>query len=261
MVYINHIYNEDCMKTMQKLPVDSVDVVLTSPPYNTARTAKGDRALQNRENRYDVFVDKKTPYEYAQWTVDVFNGLDKVLKKDGVVLYNISYGADSPNSMWMALMSVLRETRFMIADSIVWKKRSALPNNTSPNKLTRICENIFVLVRKNEYSTYHTEKKLLGVNAHGQKNYESVPNFIEAPNNDGANDLNKATFSSVLCEQLLNLYSPMGGVVYDPFMGTGTTAVAAKRIGMKFIGSELSKAQCEYATRRLRNTLTQKSLF
>jgi hypothetical protein len=83
--------------------------------------------------------------------------------------------------------------------------------------------------------------------------YENVYNFIEAPNNDGMCKLNRATYSSELCEKLLNLYGKNGMTVYDPFMGTGTTAVACKRLGMNYIGSELSTAQTEFANNRIVN--------
>ena len=52
-----------------------------------------------------------------------------------------------------------------------------------------------------------------------------------------------------------------GGVVYDSFMGTGTTAVAAKRLGMKYLGSEISEKQCEYAENRLKNVYYEPNLF
>lgn len=56
-----------------------------------------------------------------------------------------------------------------------------------------------------------------------------------------------------LCRQLLGIYCPSDGVVYDPFMGSGTTAAACKGLGIKYIGSELSKKQCEWAENRLNN--------
>ena len=62
---------------------------------------------------------------------------------------------------------------------------------------------------------------------------------------------NKATYSSDLCKQLLNIYCPKDGIVYDPFMGTGTTAVACKELGLSYIGSELSENQCKWANDRL----------
>ena len=70
--------------------------------------------------------------------------------------------------------------------------------------------------------------------------------------NDGANKLNKAIFSTELVLKLLNMYATKNSVVYDSFMGTGTTAVACKQFGCKCIGSELSKEQVEYARSRLK---------
>lgn len=81
--------------------------------------------------------------------------------------------------------------------------------------------------------------------------YKNVFNFIQAKNNDGSCALNKATFSSDLVKWLLNLYCPEQGLVFDPFMGTGTTAVGAKMLNMHYLGTELSEAQCEYAQDRI----------
>ena len=82
---------------------------------------------------------------------------------------------------------------------------------------------------------------------YNQKNnqtyYKNKYNFIEAPNNDGPCEYNKATYSSELVKQLLDLYAYKDDViVYDPFMGTGTTANACKTSNLKldFIGSEIS---------------------
>ena len=79
-----------------------------------------------------------------------------------------------------------------------------------------------------------------------------LENFIEAKNNDGVCKLNRATFSTELCEKIIDLYAPMKGLtVYDPFNGTGTTGVACKRLGMKYIGSEISDAQVKYSIERI----------
>ena len=79
-----HIFNEDCMKTMQeRITPNSVDVVLTSPPYNTSRPmAQTERALNNYEYRYDTYTDFKTPEEYCDWICEIFNNYDKILKKE-----------------------------------------------------------------------------------------------------------------------------------------------------------------------------------
>ena len=84
--------------------------------------------------------------------------------------------------------------------------------------------------------------------------YSVLYNFIEADNNDFANDLNKATFSTEFVIKLLEMYGKRNEdfVVYDSFMGTGTTAVACKMYGVSCFGSEISKNQCEYAENRLK---------
>jgi DNA modification methylase len=85
----------------------------------------------------------------------------------------------------------------------------------------------------------------------GQNYYEIIDNFITAKNNDGSNNLNKATYSTELCEKLLSIYSTEGNLVYDPFMGTGTTALACKNLNMNYIGSEISLEQVKYSEERL----------
>lgn len=100
------------------------------------------------------------------------------------------------------------------------------------------------------FNGFETAKKVKSVAKTGQKFYENVYNFVEARNNDGANKLNKATFSSELVLKLLDMYYTKG-VVYDPFMGTGSTGVACEMLGIKWLGSEISTAQCEYARKRL----------
>lgn len=128
-----------------------------------------------------------------------------------------------------------------------------MPNNVSKNKLTRIVEDVFVFCRKDEYKTFQCNKEVSSVGKTGQTFYKIMYNFIEAPNNDGSCILNKATYSSELCEKLLTMYANNANIVYDPFMGTGTTAVACKRLGINCFGSEISKDQVDYAYERLKN--------
>lgn len=250
------LLNEDCFSSMEQLS-GTVNVILTSPPYNTARCGKTERSINNYENRYDVHFDDMTDDEYAQWTERLFNAFNSILKKNGVILYNISYGSENPNAMWVALEAI-RKTKFMIADTIIWKKSCALPNNVSHNKLTRITEFVFVICRKDEYKTFQANKKVKSISKTGQKYYENIVNFIEAPNNDGSCALNKATFSSELVTKLLDIYANVDDVVYDPFMGTGTTAIGCLKFNngnnnIKIIGSEISKAQVQFAKNRIDN--------
>lgn len=245
----NLIFNEDCIVTMNREEMqNSIDLVLTSPPYNTSRTGASDKY----NSRYDTFQDSKSDEEYIDWTVNIFNSYDKVLKKDGVVLYNISYSSENSYLIWLVIASVIQKTNFTTADCIVWKKTHAIPNNRSKNKLTRIIEYVFVFCRKSEIKTFNCNKKIVSViEKTGQANYENVTNFIEAKNNDESNTLNKATFSTDFVRKLLNIYAKNESVVYDSFMGVGTTAKGCLIEGHYYIGSELSSKQTDFANTRI----------
>lgn len=86
------------------------------------------------EGRYDVHLDTMTQNEYCDWCIDLFNQFDKVLNENGVILWNVSYGSDgtvnteSIGLIWLAIADIIRNTSFTVADRIIWKKNSALPN-------------------------------------------------------------------------------------------------------------------------------------
>lgn len=258
------IFSEDCFETMKKFKDNEVSMILTSPPYNNSKHTYTELSRSRHESRYDVYVDTGSHEDYIKWTKKLFNEFDRVIQDNGVILYNINYGTGYDNTcdnLIDILHTITTETSFMVADIIGWKKSSALPNNTSSNKCTRIFELVFVLCRKTENKTFISNKGVKSTNSKtGQNFYENMFNFIEAPNNDGSCSLNKATFSSELVIKLLEMYAGQKeGIVYDPFIGTGTTAVGVKLFNRKYkrnysyVGSELSSDQVKYAEDRIRS--------
>lgn len=239
---INKTHNEDCLITMNRMEDNFVDICLTSPPYNMTYRKGGPADT----GRYDVYRDWKTEEEYLDWSVGLFNSFDRILKPNGVVLYNFSYSVENPSLPYKLISSIIENTPFTVADTIVWKKRKSIKHPASYNRLNRIYEFIYVIVRKDEIKTFKTNKKVTKTSTRGQNYYEVVENFIEADNNDGPNPYNKATYSTELCDKLLDIYAQDGMVVYDPFMGVGTTAKSCKKRGLTWIGSEISKNQIEY---------------
>lgn len=255
----NKIYNQDCFDTMRDLVSDNknVDIILTSPPYctpNDDARMYNERRFNNYQVHYDVFNGFESTEQYREWSVQLFKWYDKVLAKNGVVLYNISYTTSNPELVYFVLYDIMTNTNFTIVDCLSWKKNSALPQNMNPNRATRVCEFVFVFCRASETQTFFANKTKVGV-----KYKDLFTNFIEAPNNDildsSVNSLNSATFSTGLVLQLLSRYAKKDSIVYDSFMGTGTTAVACKQFGCSYIGSELSSAQIALANKRLTNTL------
>ena len=217
---INKIYNESNLETIKKMNENSVDVILTSPFYNTNAKAGKTRTLNNTKVkegqynyvRYDVFVDTMTNNEYIDYTLQLFSGFNKILKDNGVVLYNINYGGENPYVMFDTVNEICKKSNFMFADIIVWKKKTALPNTVSPNKLTRIWEFVFVFCKKDHYSDFYMNKEVLSERPNGQKQYTVFYNYIEAKNNDESCPYNKATYSTDLCKQLLTMYCRGGGL-------------------------------------------------
>ena len=264
------IFNEDNLITLRRMINENkhVDVVLTSPPYCTPNDDANNYSTQrfdNYQNHYDVFTGFTDEDEYIKYCVELFTNFNIVLSNDGVVLWNVGYTAGNPSLIFRVMCEIEKQTNFRIADCIAWKKDNALPANMNPNRLTRICEFIFVLCKSESMSTFKMNKV-----KKGSKYAGLFFNFIEAPNNDrldkSVNRLNNATFSTALVTKLLEMYAQEGAVVYDPFMGIGTTAIACKQLGFDCYGSELSEAQCKLAESRLANeqlkiSKSQETLF
>lgn len=249
MLEINIIYNEDCILTMSKLPEKCIDLIITSPPYNTCIGRKGGPA---DKGKYDVYIDWKSEDDYISWTIELFNGYDKIVKENRVVLYNFSYSVENPTLPYKLVAKIAENTNWELSDTILWKKQNSIPHPASYNRLNRSFEFVWVFVRKKESKTFKMFKNVSSVSKTGQKYYEVINNYIEAKNNDGPNDLNKATFSTELVTKLINIYGTEGDLIYDSFIGIGTTAFGAIANKCNFIGSELSPNQCELSSKTIK---------
>lgn len=260
----NEIYNEDCFITMDRMKDENfkVNLVLTSPPYCNAKDSSkfySAKSFENYGSLYDVFEGFESFDKYREWSIELFKHYENILEENGVILYNISYTTYNSDGVYLVLNDIISNTDFTVADCISWKKNSALPMNMNANRLTRICEFIFVIVRKSELDTFQMNK----IPSKNGKYKNLFFNYIEAPNNDIAdksiNKLNNATFSTGMVRQLLRIYANSDDIVYDSFMGTGTTASACKSEKIRFIGSELSGNQIALAKKRLLGVNTLKT--
>lgn len=276
------IYNADCMEVCRSLPDKCLDMVLTSPPYYSTRKWAPSKTLDDSNSsesnkkrnrismRYDSFLDERTGDEYVDDAVALFNEFDRLLKPNCIVLYNISWGGglqmNGTQVHTDVMHAIFHRTPFYVVDTIVWKKKCAMPDNQSSNMCTRIWEPVWVCCRASERATFRANKRKSSVRQdNGQQLYEPMYNFFEAANNDGSTDLNKCTYSTELCDTLFGYYADeemrqSGGTVFDPYSGTGTTGVSCLKIGLKYIGAEISAEQCEYSVNRLGQS-HQESLF
>lgn len=240
---INKIFNEDNIKTMSKITDKSISGIITSPPYNI--TSKRKDGYYN--NGYSD-IDNLTPEEYLEVRTAEFREFSRILEDKGVICYNISYHNENPILPTLLITKIHNETDLTVADIVTWKKQVAIPFATSPTKLSRICELIYIIVKKEHLHDFRTNKMVSKVNEKtGQTFYKNYQNIIEAKNNDGIICKLKASFSEDLVTKLINIYFPEGSTIYDPFMGIGTTARACLKSNRNFIGSELDKEHFEIA--------------
>lgn len=225
---INSIYNENCITTLERMEDENgFDFIITSPPYNTnvKANAKNNTLTVNvKKNqytyaRYDGYDDSRTNEEYCDFIANLFKQIKLKMRPNGCVLWNASYGNENADALFLSLTTIINQG-FSIADVISWKKTNALPNTSSSNKATRICEFVYVICRKEEIKTFKANKKESSRRESGQMMYRPFVNFIEARNNDGSNPYNKATFSIEFVQKLINLYVG-GGYCLRPFYGNG----------------------------------------
>jgi DNA modification methylase len=234
---INQIFNEDNLKTMSKITDKSISGIITSPPYNI--TSKRKDGYYN--NGYSD-IDNLTPEEYLEVRTNEFKEFSRILDDKGVICYNISYHNENPILPTLLITKIHNETDLTVADIVTWKKQVAIPFATSPTKLSRICELIYIIVKKEHLHDFKTNKVVSKVNEKtGQTFYKNYQNIIEAKNNDGIICKLKASFSEDLVTKLINIYFPENSLIYDPFMGIGTTARACVKSNRNFLGSELDK--------------------
>lgn len=240
-------YNEDCRKTMKRFDDNTINGIITSPPYNI-NTERSDCYYNNGYSH----IDNLSEEEYLNVRIEEFKEFSRLIKDDGVICYNISYGKENPVLPTLLASKVHQETDLTIADIICWKKPNAIPFQTSPTKLSRITELIYVFVKKQNIHNFKTNKQISKINEKtGQKFYKNYVNYIEAKNNDGYKCNLKASFSQDLVDKLIEIYFPEGSVIYDPFSGIGTTMLSCFRNKCHPIGSEIVKEHFDIAKKRI----------
>jgi len=247
MIKLNTLYNEDNIITMKKIPDNYISGIITSPPYNIT-TKRKDCYYNNGYSDIDNLLEK----DYIDLRINEFVEFDRILHDKGVICYNISYHNENPILPTKLMYDVDKLTNLTVADIIIWKKSNSIPFQTSPTKLSRLCELIYVLVHKKNLQDFITNKEISKINENtGQKFYKNYTNYIEARNNDGIKTNLKATFSTELVSKLLDIYFPHESIIYDPFGGIGTTAFTCKNNDRYFISSEITPEFFKTAFNRL----------
>jgi len=238
---LNEIYVENCLNTMKRMPDGFVDLVVTSPPYDDLRSYNG----------------------YSFDFESIARELFRVVAGGGVVVWVVGdavhKGSESGSSFRQALFFM--SLGFNLHDTMIFEKNSSTyPASKSGNRYSQIFEYMFVFSKgKPKTANLICDKpnKWAGHKDFSGKLKNPVPDF--SPRNNiwrYVTSFNGVKHPAPFPEQLaldhVLTWSVEGDVVYDPFMGSGTTAKACVLTGRNYIGSEISKDYVEIAEKRLR---------
>lgn len=242
---LNKIYNEDCLLTLGKMDDNSVDLIVTSPPYNKGYYGQLSGNIEkknwNRVINYDSYEDCMKPEDYEQWQRNIISECIRVLKPTGSLFYNhkdiISQGL-IVHPKWVY--------DFKVRELIIWDRFGS--PQISDRYFAPITEYVWWIV-KDPKSVYFDKEKSAYKNNIWRVNFEKNPH--------------PAPFPLKLINSIVASCSPQGGVIYDPFMGSGTTALSTINVGegRSYIGSEISENYCKMAEERIKNKTSQLSLF
>ena len=227
------IYHGDCLEVLPHC--GSVDVVFTSPPYNKARTANV--GVLSKWKRMDVaegyasYSDDMPWVEYFEWQSTVLDACWKVIQPSGAIFYNHKAGFD--DGEYIHPLSWIKQT---VRQVIIWSRPDA-GINFSPAFYRPTHELIIVIAPKS------WRLKSRGSSAPGDVWLASESKRSDHP----------APFPTLLPEIAIETTGARS--IIDPFMGSGTTLVAAKNLSRKAIGIEIEERYCEIAAKRLSQTV------
>jgi site-specific DNA-methyltransferase (adenine-specific) len=247
----NNIYNENCLVTMAAMPDNYIDLVVTSPPYDNLR-------------------------DYNGYTFDfeaIAKELYRVTKDGGVVVWIINdatiNGSETGTSFRQALY--FKEIGFNLHDTMIWNKQSFSAPGALKNRYAPVFEYMFILSkgkpktfnplmdRKTTYGNTIRKRSTKRLKDGSFKQQNGIIKLREYGQRfnvwtlSGFRGISKhpAVFPVQLVKDHIISWSNEGDIVYDPFMGSGTTALAARELNRLYIGSETSDKYCKLIQERL----------
>lgn len=223
----------DCLEGLRALEDESVDLIITSPPYNLG---KSHHTGNNHFKAYTDYDDDMPEELYQKWQVEILNECHRVLKKDGSLWYNhknrIRNGEQIEPYRW------LYKTPFIIKQEIVWQNGS---QNFDKCRIYPMTERVYWLTKDAKTKLFNA------INHHDiftRAEWQPVKT-------KGAF---KRAYPEKMVEDIISCFHDVR-VVLDTFSGSGTTCCVAKRMGKDYIGFELSTDSCKIAEERLENII------
>lgn len=243
---INKIYNESCIDTLAKMSDKFVNLTITSPPYNMrTRIRNGEYTKREKSehfsNKYKHFSDDLPINEFYEFHKKVISELLRVSK---IVCYNFQVVTGSKEAFFKIIGDFNRD----IKDIIIWDKGSGQP--AMHEQVLNSCYEMVLIMED--------DKKAGRVIQNAQFKRGEMGNILRIGKGSKVVDTHGAIFPEQLPANLMNAFTKEGDLVYDPFMGSGTTGLVAVKLNRNWIGSEITEEYFEIANSRILNT---KGLF
>ena len=254
------IYQGDCLQKLKLLEDNSVDLIVTSPPY-----------ADQRKNTYGGISTK----EYVKWFLPISEELLRVLKPTGTFILNIKEKVqDGERSTYvLELILEMRRQGWLWTEEFIWHKKNSYPGKW-PNRFRDAWERLLQFNKNKKFNMYQetvmvptgdwakTRLRKLSETDQIRDNSKvgsgfgkNISNWVDRemayPTNvlhlatECNNKNHSAAFPSSLPEWFIKLFTKEGDVVLDPFMGSGTTNIVAQRMGRNSIGIEIQEQYYE----------------
>lgn len=225
---MNKVIHGDCLEVMKSIPDKSIDLIITSPPYNLG---KGHHTGNKRHQAYD---DNLPEAEYQKWQIEVLSECYRILKDDGSIIYNHK----NRIKKWIQITPYewLLKTSFIIKQELVWFNRS---QNFDKIRFYPMTERIYWLAKKPDTQLFNA------INHH-----DLFGNEWKAV---GTKWKHTRAFPEKLVEDMLACF-PDAKIILDPFAGSGTTWVACKNTGRNYILIEKEQEYIDIINARLKST-------
>lgn len=228
---MSKLVNTDCMEYMKNIPNNCIDLILTDPPYNIAQYSTGNIALPGREAlNNDIAGWDNVPLDPGNLLYD----FKRIIKPDGNIFVFTSYNLIGK---WHDAF----DSEFDTFQFFIWHKTNPAPK-IYKNGFLNSCEMIICLWNKGHKWNFSKQNEM--------------HNFFESPICMPPERLRKPKHPAQkpvkLLSHIINIASNPGDIVFDPFMGVGSTGVAARECGRRFVGCEIDKSYYDAACLRIR---------
>ena len=251
----NYIYLGNSTKILNKeIDKNSIDLIFADPPYNLSGSGLkwkgnktgGDWYMMNEE------WDKMTEPQYMQFTREWIGGCHRVLKNNGSIYISCTYHNIAE------IMFVLKQLDFKINNVITWNKNNAMPNMTK-RVFTHSSEFIVWAAKQKKWIFNYDAIKRINPERQKDGSLKQMRDVWLMPLVQGRERLRgkngRALHPTQKPEEMLKRIivasSNRGDLVLDPFLGTGTTAIVAKRLRRNWIGIEKNKEYVAFAKGRI----------